>query len=93
MCLIIVCYFSFRHTNIIKIYRYAFDLYLKKCSISILINSYWKVHRIQCENTSNKSWINTKSKLRKITYLHQFQKQQRISDLENSIHSASRSKK
>ena len=88
------CVLFFRHANNInKIYRYTFNLCFKKCSISILINSNWKVNRIQCENTGNKPWINETIKLMKVAYLHQFQKQPRISDFVNSKPSAFRSKK
>ena len=92
MCLITVCYFS----GILIISLRYIDIlstYTLKCSISIIINSNWKVNRIQCENTGNKSWINKKSRLMKVAYLHQFQKQLRTSDFVKSKPSASRSKK
>ena len=84
MCLIILCYFwglliISRYIDILSTYA------LKKGSISILINSNWKVNQIQCENTGSKTWINKKSRLMKVAYLHQFQKQLRISDFVKHI--------
>ena len=80
MCLIIVCYFSGILIISLKYINKLLTYTSKKCSINIM-NSNWKVlHRIQCENTGNKPWINKKIKLMTVAYLHQFQKHLKFSD-------------